>query len=184
MTYFWILIAIIAILVIAVIVTKNGLVQANNQVEEAYSTMDVYLKKRHDLIPNLINIVKGYASHEQSVLTQIAQANTAAAQAGSLSEQIKGEEKLNGAVGRLIAIAQAYPELKSNTNYDNLMKELTKVEEDIANSRKYYNATVREFNNKISSFPGSIFAGKDNLQKKPYFQVSSEAERQNIDVQL
>lgn len=175
-----VLLVLVAIVVIAVIASKNSITHANNQVEEAYSTMDVYLKQRHDLIPNLVNIAEGYAKHEREALQQIAQASTAAARATNLNQAISDEEKLDTATNRLIAIAQAYPDLKANRNFENLMNQLQSTEKDIANARKYYNASVRLYNDKISSFPGSLFAG--DLKKKPYFQVSSEAERQNVNI--
>ncbi|MGI6108838.1 MAG: LemA family protein [Eubacteriaceae bacterium] len=184
MTWLWIILAVIVILLIWLIVVRNGLVQASNQIEEAYSTMDVYMKKRYDLIPNLVNTVKGYAAHEKETLLAVEQASMKASHAGSVEEQAKDEEALNGAVKNLFALAQAYPDLKANQNYLDLQNQLKKIEEDIANARKYYNASVRVYNDKISTFPGSIFAGGMHFEKKPYFQVASEAERQNVNVQF
>ena len=107
-----------------------------------------------------------------------------ASRAGFVQEQAQDEEALNGAVKNLFALAQAYPDLKANTNFLDLQNQLKKIEEDIANARKYYNASVRVYNDKISQFPGSLFAGSLHYEKKPYFQVSSEAERQNVNVQF
>lgn len=174
------IVAIVVIGIVAAIMSKNSLNTSLNQVEEAYSTMDVYLKERHDLIPNLVNIAKGYAKHETEALQQIAQASNVAAQAHSMNQVIQDEEKVNQATNRLIAIAQAYPDLKANTNFTTLMNQLKSVEENIANARKYYNACVRQYNNKLTTFPSSLFAG--NMTKKPYFQVSSESDRENVNI--
>lgn len=182
MIFLLILLVIVLLVVIFFISSRNSLIQANNRVDEAYSTMDVYMKKRYDLIPNLVNVVKGYAAHEKETLVAVTQANQKAAGAMTLAQQAKDEEQLTGAVGRLIAVAQNYPDLKSNQNFQDLQTQLKKLEDDIANARKYYNASVREFNNKIEQFPGSMFAGSLHYEKKPYFQVSSEAERQNVNV--
>lgn len=173
---------IVALVLIFMVSAKNGIASSSNQVDEAYSTMDVYLKKRHDLIPNLVNVTKGYAKHEKETLDQITNTVRNSNNASSINELMNEEEKVNTAVTKLFNIIQAYPDLKSNNNYINLMNQLQKVEDDIAMARKYYNASVKEFNNKISTFPGSVFA--KNVEKKPYFQVSSEAERQNVNVEL
>lgn len=177
-----ILILIVAIVVIYFVATKNSISKSANQVDEAYSTMDVYLKKRHDLIPNLVNTAKGYANYESGTLEQIARANSLAESANTMEEVLKQENKIDNASSKLIALAQAYPELKANTNFVNLMNQLEKIEEDIANSRKYYNASVREYNNKITTFPGKSMAG--SAKKKPYYQVDSEKERQNVNVEF
>ena len=181
MTTVLIIVLVIAIvIVIALIASKNSINTSSNQVDEAYSTMDVYLKQRHDLIPNLVNTAKGYAKYEADTLDKIAKASSLANTASSTQEIFNQEQKLDGATNKLIALAQAYPDLKANDNYTNLMNQLQKVEADIANARKYYNASVREYNNKLTTFPTSMFA--QGLDKKPYFQVTSEAERQNVDV--
>lgn len=184
MTVFYVILAFVLIVAIAVILVYNGMNQANNRVEEAWSTMDVYMKKRFDLIPNLVKTVKAYAAHEKETLLAVEQASAAAMNAGSVSQAAADEDKLTSAVGKLFAVAQAYPDLKSNQNFLNLQNQIEKNEDDIANARKYYNASVREFNNKISTFPGSLFAKNIKFEKKPYFQVSSEAERQNVNVDL
>lgn len=175
-----IVLIVVLALVIFVVSTKNRITKADNRVEEAYSTMDVYLKKRHDLIPNLVNIVKGYTKYEGNTLEEISKANSIAATSANFNQKVDQEQILDNAANRITAIAQAYPELKANTTFVNLMDQLKSVENDITNARKYYNASVREYNNLISTFPGSLFAKDD--QKKPYFQVTSEAERENVNV--
>lgn len=162
----------------------NSLVKLRNLVEEAFATMDVYLKKRYDLIPNLVETVKGYAAHEASTLEKVVQARNMAASAGSAEDRIKGENMLSGALKSLFALAEAYPDLKANTNFMDLQLQLQKVEEDIANSRKYYNATVREYNIKTEVFPYNIIAGMFKFVRKPLYEVSEEAERQNVKVQF
>lgn len=179
-----VLMVLIVLAAIFFIVARNGLIEANNRVDEAYSTMDVYLKKRYDLIPNLVNVVKGYAKNEKETLTAVTEASRQAMDAKGIPQMAQSQEKLNQTVNNMITMAQAYPELKSNQNFLDLQNQLKKLEDDIANARKYYNASVREYNNKIASFPGSLFAGGLHYEKKPYFQVSSEAERQNVNVEF
>lgn len=162
----------------------NGLVKTKNQAEEAFSTMDVYMKKRYDLIPNLVETVKGYASHESQTLEKVTAARNAAMTASSIDEKLKNENALTGTLKSLFAVAESYPDLKANTNFMDLQRQLQTIEEDIANSRKYYNASVKNLNNKIEMFPSSIIAGMFHFEKKPYFEVSSQEERENVKVQF
>jgi LemA protein len=179
---------IIAVVVIGiglfVIGAYNGLVKLRNLVEEAFSTMDVYLKKRYDLIPNLVETVKGYAAHEAGTLEKVVQARKMAASAGSIEDRIQGENMLTGALRSLFALAEAYPDLKANANFMDLQAQLQKVEEDIANSRKYYNATVREYNTRTEVFPYNIIAGLFKFTRKALFEVAEEAERQRVEVKF
>lgn len=179
---------IIAVVVIGiglfVIGAYNGLVKLRNLVEEAFSTMDVYLKKRYDLIPNLVETVKGYAAHEAGTLEKVVQARNMAASAGSIEDRIQGENMLTGALRSLFALAEAYPDLKANANFMDLQAQLQKVEEDIANSRKYYNATVREYNTRTEVFPYNIIAGLFKFTRKALFEVAEEAERQRVEVKF
>lgn len=181
----FIIIGVIAAgLALFVIGGYNGLVKLRNLVEEAFATMDVYLKKRYDLIPNLVETVKGYAAHEAGTLEKVVQARNMAASAGSMEDRIQGENMLTGALKNLFALAEAYPDLKANTNFMDLQVQLQKVEEDIANSRKYYNATVREYNIKTEVFPYNIIAGLFKFARKPLYEVTEEAERQNVKVKF
>lgn len=181
----FIIIGVIAAgLALFVIGGYNGLVKLRNLVEEAFATMDVYLKKRYDLIPNLVETVKGYAAHEAGTLEKVVQARNMAASAGSMEDRIQGENMLTGALKNLFALAEAYPDLKANTNFMDLQAQLQKVEEDIANSRKYYNATVREYNIKTEVFPYNIIAGLFKFSRKPLYEVTEEAERQNVKVKF
>jgi len=184
MIVFLIILAIIVIGVIWVISAYNGFVRLRNTVEEAFSTMDVYLKKRYDLIPNLVETVKGYAKHEAGTLEKVVQARNIAAGAKTIEDKIQGENMLQGTLKSLFAIAEAYPDLKANTNFLDLQSQLQRIEEDIANSRKYYNAVVKEFNIKTESFPSNIIAGMFNFTRKPMFEVNDEAEREAVKVQF
>lgn len=179
-----IVIAIIVILALVVMGSYNGLVKTKNQAEEAFSTMDVYMKKRYDLIPNLVETVKGYASHESQTLEKVTAARNAAMTASSIDEKLKNENALTGTLKSLFAVAESYPDLKANTNFMDLQRQLQTIEEDIANSRKYYNASVKNLNNKIEMFPSSIIVGMFHFEKKPYFEVSSQEERENVKVQF
>lgn len=184
------LIAIIVIAVVAgvvllwVIGAYNGFVRLRNMVEEAFSTMDVYLKKRYDLIPNLVETVKGYAAHEAGTLEKVVQARNFAAGASTMEDKIKGENMLQGTLKSLFAIAEAYPDLKANTNFMDLQAQLQRIEDEIANSRKYYNGVVKEFNTKTEVFPSNLIAGIFNFKRKPLFEVSDETERQAVKVQF
>ena len=179
-----IIIAIVVILALVVMGSYNGLVKTKNQTEEAFSTMDVYMKKRYDLIPNLVETVKGYAKHESQTLEQVTAARNAAMTATSIDDKLKSENALTGTLKSLFAVTESYPDLKANTNFMDLQRQLQNIEEDIANSRKYYNASVKNLNNKIEMFPGSIIAGMFHFEKKPYFEVSSQEERDNVKVQF
>ena len=154
-----VVIVIVAILVIWFIAMYNGFVKIKNRVDEAFATIDVYLKKRYDLIPNLVETVKGYAAHESGTLEKVVQARNMAQSAGSDQEKIAADNMLSGTLKSLFAVAEGYPDLKANTNFIDLQNQLKTIEEDIANARKYYNAVVREFNTKREVFPSNIIAG-------------------------
>ena len=164
-------------------ITYNSLVQLRNKVKEAFSTMDVYLKKRHDLIPNLVDIVKGYAKHEADTLQTVTQMRVDA-QKGDLNTAIDSEMKIGDALQSLFVVVEKYPELKANTNFLDLQERLSKMEEEIAFSRRYYNGSVREFNNKCQMFPLNLIAGMFGFKSLPMYQVESEQERKVVDVKL
>ncbi len=175
-------IAVAAIVLIWIISAYNGFVKLRNMVEEAFSTMDVYLKKRYDLIPNIVETVKGYATHEAETLEKVVQARNMAAGATSVEDKIKGENMLQGTLKSLFAIAESYPDLKANQNFMDLQAQLQRIEDEIANSRKYYNAIVKEFNTKTEVFPSNIVAGMFNFKRKPMFEVSDVSEREAVKV--
>lgn len=179
-----IVIAVIAVLVIWFIAMYNGFVKIKNRVDEAFATIDVYLKKRYDLIPNLVETVRGYAAHEQGTLEKVVQARNMAQSAGSDQEKIEADNMLSGTLKSLFAVAEGYPDLKANTNFIDLQNQLKAVEEDIANARKYYNAVVREFNTKREVFPSNIIAGMFRFDARPLYEVETAEERQNVKVQF
>lgn len=178
-----IVVVIIVVILLFVFVTYNNFVKLNNKVEESFSTMDVYLKKRWDLIPNIVEVVKGYAKHEKSTLEEVINLRNSSYDKMSTNEKVDLNNKLSDVMGRLIAVAEAYPDLKANSNFMNLSNELSKVEEDIANARKYYNATVRNFNDKVEMVPSNIVAKIFGYKEKNMFEANEE-ERKNVNVKL
>ena len=155
----WIIIGIIIVLALIFVGMYNSFIKLKNSCDEAYSTMDVYLKKRFDLIPNLVETVKGYAAHEKETLQNVIAARNNLQNASTTEEKLAGENALQGTLKTLFAVAEAYPDLKANTNFLDLQEQLKGVENDIANSRKYYNAVVKQFNTKCEMFPSNIIAG-------------------------
>ncbi len=179
-----VVLAVIIVGVIWVISAYNGFVRLRNMVEEAFATMDVYLKKRYDLIPNLVETVKGYAKHEAGTLEKVVQARNIAADAKTIEGKIQGENMLRSTLKSLFAIAEAYPDLKANTNFLDLQSQLQRIEDEIANSRKYYNAIVKEFNIKTETFPNNIIAGMFRFTRQTMFEVNDETEREAVKVQF
>lgn len=179
-----IILVVVVILVIWAVASYNGFVKAKNNVEEGFSTMDVYLKKRYDLIPNLVETVKGYAKHESETLENVVKARNMAQGASTVEDQIAGENVLTGTLKSLFAIAENYPDLKANQNFMDLQDQLKQVELDIANARKYYNAVVKIFNNKCEMFPSNILAKIFHFEEKPMFEVTGTEERENVKVQF
>ncbi len=180
----YIIIGVVVLLVLWFIISYNKLIRGKNKVEEAFSTMDVYLKKRFDLIPNLVETVKGYAKHESETLEKIIAARNAAGSTGNMEERIKSEAALSGAMRNIFALAENYPDLKANTNFMDLQVQLQKVEEDIANARKFYNAVVRDFNNLVMVIPTNIVASLFHFEKQTMFEVADAAERGNVQVKF
>ena len=179
----YIIIVLVVIVLIYVIVTSNGLVKSNNFVKEAFSTMDVYLKKRWDLVPNLVEVVKEYAKHEKETIEKITALRTNSYETMSMDNKINVNEQLTQGLSKIIAISENYPELKASQNFIELSHDLTKIEDEIANSRKYYNGTVRIFNNKIQMFPSNIIANMFNFHSANMFEANAE-ERNNVKVDL
>ncbi len=179
----YIILGIVIIIALYIIVTKNAFVQLLNKVNEGFSTMDVYLGKRWDLIPNLVNTVKGYAKHEKNLLEEITKLRSANYKDLSTDEKVSKNQELSQAIGRLFVAVENYPDLKANQNFIELQKELSKVEEDIANARTYYNATVRLYNNKVEMIPSNIVASMFKYVTKPMFEID-EAKRENVKVEI
>ena len=171
---------VVGVLVVAVILwfiaTYNAFVRLRNLVEEAWRQVDVELHRRHDLIPNLVETVKGYASHERGVFEEVTRARAAAAQpAATREQQAANENALTAAIGRLFAVAEAYPSLKADANFQALQAELTNTEDRIAGGRRYYNANVREFNTKLETFPASIVGSMTGFRRATYFEAEGSS---------
>lgn len=179
----YIILLIIILIIIYAFALYNNFVKLNNKVKEAFSTMDVYLKKRWDLIPNIVETVKGYAKHEKDTLEEVVELRNSTYDKMSDDEKIKTNEQLSSSISKIMVLAEAYPDLKANENFKNLSKELSKVEDDIANSRKYYNGIVRIYNNNVEMFPSNIFARLFGYKSKSMFEASAN-ERENVKVEL
>jgi len=184
MSLFYILAIIAVVLVLWLIGTYNGLVKFRTHSEEAWSDIDVQLKRRYDLIPNVVNTVKGFAAHEEKVLTAVTEARAAAMNAQTVEEHAKAENQLTGALKSLFAVAESYPDLKTAPNFLSLQQELANTEEKIQSSRRYYNANVRDLNMKIDTFPTNLVAGMLGFVKRQFFEIANEAERQNVEVKF
>lgn len=182
------LIVIVIVLIVVVLWAVgmyNGLIRLRNLVQEAWRQIDVELQRRHDLIPNLVETVKGYASHEKGTFEEVTRARSMAASPGSsVAEQAQQENVLTQALGRLFAVAEAYPDLKANANFQQLQQELTNTEDRIAAGRRFYNANVRELNTKIEVFPSNVVAGMFGFTRADYFETEDPAAREAPTVQF
>ena len=175
-----IVVGVVLVLAIGFIVaTYNGLVTLRNRVEEAWSDITVQLKRRTDLIPNLVNSVKGYATHEKEVFEKVTEARSAIMDAKGVKDTAEAENMLEGALKSLFAVAEAYPDLKANQNFMQLQQELVDTEDKIQASRRFYNGGVRDLNTKIQTFPANIVAGMFNFQAKEFFEVEDPASVEN-----
>ena len=179
MTAVWIIIGIVGVFLFLFIVTFNGLVRLRNQVRNAWAQIDVQLKRRHDLIPNLIETVKGYVKHERETLESVTNARNLAQQVSSseVGVRSKAEGELSAALSRLLMVAEAYPDLKANQNFLALQEELTSTENKISFSRQYYNDSVLRYNNQTQMFPSSVIAGMTGFKAGEFFEVTAAAER-------
>ncbi|WBV61689.1 LemA family protein [Chryseobacterium camelliae] len=173
-----IIIGVLAIFLLYAVSIYNRLVKLKNLVQEAWSGIDVMLKKRHDLIPNLVETVKGYATHERETLENVTRARNQAVAAGSVAAKEAAEKNLNQAMMNLFAVAEQYPDLKANANFQQLQAELTTIENDIEKSRRYYNGTARENNTLVESFPSNIVANMYKFEKVSYFELENIADRE------
>ena len=178
----YIIIAIIALIIIYVLVQYNSFVKLNNMVKEAFATMDVYLKKRWDLIPNLVEVVKGYAEHESSVIEKVVKLRNLSYDKMSVTDKIDTNQQLATGLSNIMAIAENYPNLKASQNFSDLSNQLSKIEDEIANSRKYYNAIVRNLNTKIEMFPSNIIAKIFNFKIAKMFEADTN-EKDNVKVE-
>ena len=174
------LLVFVAILVVIGLIVAgmyNGLVQLKVRADNAWSDIDIQLKRRHDLVPNLVETVKGYATHEKSTFEDVARYRSAAMAATSTEDRAQAEGQLTQALRGLLAVAEAYPELKANAQFMSLQQQLSDLEDALQNSRRYYNAVVRDLNTKIQSFPTNIIAGMFNFQQRQFFEISDPTER-------
>ncbi len=180
----WVFLGLLIVVVLVAVwafSAYNGLVRLRNKIENAYAQIDVQLKRRHDLIPNLVETVKGYAAHEKGTLEAVIQARNAAMSATTPSTSAAAENMLSGALKSLFALSEAYPDLKANANFTQLQAELTSTEDRIAYSRQYYNDIIRMYNTKVETLPTALIARQMNFDKREYFEVTS-TERDNINV--
>jgi LemA protein len=179
----WLL--VIVILLIAVFVgIYNGLIRSRNRVDEAWSDIEVQLKRRYDLIPNLVNTVKGYASHEKEVFEKVTEARTKAMGASAPADKLAAENQLSSTIKSLFAVAENYPELKANQNFLSLQSDLTDTEDKIQAARRFYNGNVRDYNTKLQVFPTNILANMFGFTAKTFFDVDNQAENQPVNVQF
>ncbi len=184
----YIVLIILAIVIIWLIATYNGLIRSKNQVDEAYSDIDVQLKRRYDLIPNLVETVKGYMTHEQGTLQKVTEARASAMQVhdnknASMADRENAENMLSNTLKSLFAVSENYPDLKASQNFLQLQDELSDTENKIQASRRFYNGNVRDFNTKIQVFPTNMIAGALKFSKYDFFQAS-EGEKQNVQVKF
>jgi LemA protein len=168
---------VVALLVVAVVSLYNRLVGLRNRSENAWSDIDVQLKRRHELIPNLVETVKGYASHEQKTLQGVTEARTRAMQGGAPADRARAEGELTRSIGALFAVAEAYPQLRANENFVALQAQLASLEDAIQNARRYYNAIVRDLNTATETFPSNLIANSFGFSRREYFELDSAEER-------
>ena len=179
----WIPLGILLLIVVYIWSLYNGLITASTQVSEAWSQIDVQLKRRMDLIPNIVESVKGYAKHEKSIFENVTKARSALMSAKSPDESAKANDMLSGALKNLFAVAENYPQLKANENFAQLQQELSDTEDKVAYSRQFYNSIVKDFNIKVKVFPNAIIASLFGFKEKSFFEVA-EADRQAVKVQF
>ena len=178
----WIILAIVAVLLIAIIGIYNGLVQARMRVDNAWSQIDVQLQRRFDLIPNFVETVKGYMTHEKETFEKISALRTSWANASSVSEKAQLDGELSSTLKTIMAVSESYPELKANQNFSELSEELRNTENKISFSRQFYNDTVTMYNTKIQVFPSNIIAGMFNFTARDLFKAESDEARKNVKV--
>jgi LemA protein len=178
----WIALGVLAVIVFWLVAVYNGLVKSRNRTDEAWSDIDVQLKRRYNLIPNLVETVKGYAKHERELFEKVTKARTAAMGAQSIEEHGQAENMLAGALKSLFAVAENYPDLKANQNFLELQRELSDTENKIQAARRFYNSNVRDFNIKIQKFPNTLVAGTLGFKNRDFFELEEEAAREPVKI--
>ncbi len=184
MNALYVVIGAVILLGLWIIAVYNSLIKLRNRTDEAWSDIDVQLKRRYDLIPNLIQTVKGYAKHESGVFEKVTKARTAAMGATTMEEHAKAENALTNTLKSLFAVAENYPELKATQNFSQLQDELSDTENKIQSARRFYNGNARDFNTKIQTFPNSLIAGMFKFEKRDFFSIEDEKEKNNIEVKF
>ncbi len=179
-----IVIGLVVVLGLAFILIRNGIIASRNRVDEAWSGIDVQLKRRHDLVPNLVETVKGYAQHEQKVFEQTANARADAMKAGTVEATQQAEAKLSGALTDLRAVAENYPDLRATENFQRMQADLNEIEDEIQASRRIYNSNVQAYNTKIQIFPNSIVANSGGFEAREFFEIETAAEREPVQVKF
>lgn len=182
----WLILAIIALIIIWAISMYNGLIKLKIKVDNSWSDIRVFLKKRYDLIPNLVNTVKGYAAHENQTFEKVTQARNAAVSVppGDVQGAAQANQVLGGALRGLLAIAENYPDLKANQNFLELQNALQSIEGDLGNARRYYNATVRDYNTAIQQFPAVMIANFAGFKPREFYELENQQEAQNVEVKF
>ena len=181
----WVLIVIVAVVVIGVlyyIAKRNSIIASRNRVDESWSGIDVQLKRRHDLVPNLVETVKGYAEHEKQVFEKVTAARAEAMSAQGVGDTAKAEEKLTGALTDLRAVAENYPNLRATENFQQLSRNLSQLEDEIQASRRIYNSNVQSYNTEIQQFPGSVIANQGGFAAREYFEIEDASQREPVAV--
>ena len=180
----WFILIVPVVLLLWVAGVYNGLISLRNRTKEAWSDIDVQLKRRYDLIPNLVETVKGYAAHESSVFENVTAARSRAMGAGSLQEKAKAEDALSNTLKTLFAVSENYPQLRASENFQKLQDELTDTEDKIQAARRFYNVNVRDLNIKIETFPSNLIANLFNFQKMEFFEVADAAQKEPVQVKF
>ena len=171
MELIWILVVVVAVIALWLILTYNGLISSRNRVDEAWSDIEVQLKRRYDLIPNIVNTVKGYASHEENVFSKVTEARASAMVAKSMKDHAKAENMLSETLKSLFAVAESYPQLQASQNFLQLQHELTDAEDKIQAARRFYNANTRDYNTKLEVFPTNLIAGTFGFTRREFFDA-------------
>jgi LemA protein len=180
----WIVLAVIVVLVAWLVISYNRLVRLRNEAAQGYSSIDIQLKRRADLIPNLVETVKAYAAHEQAVFEEVTEARARTLSAGSVGDAAAAEQQMRGALGRLFAVAEAYPQLRASENFQQLQEELSDTEDKIAAARRYYNNVVQRFNTAQQTLPTSLLAGPLGFRPREYFELDDAGDRAPVRVEL
>ncbi len=179
-----VVIALVLIVGLIYILIRNSMVASRNRVDEAWSGIDVQLKRRHDLVPNLVETVKGYATHEQAVFTKTTEARAEAMKAGTVEATQQAEAKLSGALADLRAVAENYPDLRATENFQQLQRDLNEIEDEIQAARRIYNSNVQAYNTKIQIFPNSIVANQGGFTAREFFEIDNDEEREPVEVKF